>query len=64
MRELALHGKIDIRFPDSKIEHNRDAIITVTARATCISGRHIFDVIMDGLHQGCFEAELTSCPAS
>jgi hypothetical protein len=49
MMALIWHGKGDIRcesVPDPRIEHPRDAIIKVTARAICGSDLHIYDGVI------------------
>jgi threonine dehydrogenase-like Zn-dependent dehydrogenase len=55
MRALTWHGKNDIRcetVPDPKIEHDRDAIIKVTACAICGSDLHIFDGVIPSMQKG------------
>jgi threonine dehydrogenase-like Zn-dependent dehydrogenase len=45
MRALCWHGKGDVRVdtvPDPKIQHPRDAIIKIAARAICGSDLHLF----------------------
>jgi threonine dehydrogenase-like Zn-dependent dehydrogenase len=55
MKALTWNGKNDIRcesVPDPKIEHERDAIIKVTACAICGSDLHLFDGIMPSMEKG------------
>ena len=55
MKALTWNGKNDIRcesVPDPKIEHDRDAIIKVTACAICGSDLHLFDGIMPSMEKG------------
>src|ERR1700753_3187451 len=55
MRALCVHGDNDVRcetVPDPKIEHDRDAIIKVTACAICGSDLHLFDGIMPSMAKG------------
>ncbi|MCJ2066864.1 glutathione-dependent formaldehyde dehydrogenase [Methylobacterium sp. J-088] len=55
MRALVWHGTEDIRcdtVPDPKIEHDRDAIIKVTACAICGSDLHLYDHFMPGMEKG------------
>ncbi|MEA1831827.1 zinc-dependent alcohol dehydrogenase [Methylobacterium durans] len=55
MRALVWHGTQDIRcdtVPDPEIEHERDAIIKVTACAICGSDLHLYDHFMPGMKNG------------
>jgi len=55
MKALTWHGKSDIRcetVPDPRIEHDRDAIIKVTACAICGSDLHLFNGVMPGMESG------------
>ena len=55
MRALVWHGTQDIRcdtVPDPQIEHERDAIIKVTACAICGSDLHLYDHFMPGMKSG------------
>ena len=55
MKALTWNGKNDIRcesVPDPRIEHDRDAIIKVTACAICGSDLHLFDGIMPSMEKG------------
>ncbi|MDR7036854.1 MULTISPECIES: zinc-dependent alcohol dehydrogenase [Methylobacterium] len=55
MRALVWHGTQDIRcdtVPDPEIEHERDAIIKVTACAICGSDLHLYDHFMPGMKSG------------
>ena len=55
MKALTWHGKGDMRcetVPDPKIEHERDAIIKVTACAICGSDLHIFDGVIPSMKSG------------
>jgi threonine dehydrogenase-like Zn-dependent dehydrogenase len=55
MKALTWHGKGDIRcesVPDPKIEHDRDAIIKVTACAICGSDLHIYGGIIPEMESG------------
>ncbi|MCJ2021526.1 glutathione-dependent formaldehyde dehydrogenase [Methylobacterium sp. E-065] len=55
MRALVWHGTADIRcdtVPDPQIEHDRDAIIKVTACAICGSDLHLYDHFMPGMEKG------------
>ena len=55
MKALTWHGKGDIRcesVPDPRIEHDRDAIIKVTACAICGSDLHIYGGIIPEMKHG------------
>src|SRR4051812_47210295 len=55
MKALVWHGTTDIRcdsVPDPGIEHERDAIIKVTACAICGSDLHLYDHFMPGMKSG------------
>jgi threonine dehydrogenase-like Zn-dependent dehydrogenase len=55
MKALTWHGKGDIRcesVPDPRIEHDRDAIIKVTACAICGSDLHLYDGVMPTMEKG------------
>jgi threonine dehydrogenase-like Zn-dependent dehydrogenase len=55
MKALTWNGKNDIRcesVPDPRIQHDRDAIIKVTACAICGSDLHLFDGIMPSMEKG------------
>ncbi|MET4635359.1 MULTISPECIES: zinc-dependent alcohol dehydrogenase [Kaistia] len=55
MKALTWHGKSDIRcetVPDPTIEHDRDAIIKVTACAICGSDLHIFNGVIPEMKSG------------
>lgn len=55
MKALTWHGKGDIRcetVPDPRIEHNRDAIIRVTACAICGSDLHLFNGVIPTMENG------------
>ena len=55
MKALTWHGKGDMRcesVPDPKIEHDRDAIIKVTACAICGSDLHIYDGVIPTMQSG------------
>ncbi|MGU3540846.1 zinc-dependent alcohol dehydrogenase [Methylobacterium sp. A54F] len=55
MRALVWHATQDIRcdtVPDPEIEHERDAIIKVTACAICGSDLHLYDHFMPGMKAG------------
>ena len=55
MKALTWHGKNDIRcesVPDPKIEHDRDAIIKVTACAICGSDLHLMDGVIPTMESG------------
>ncbi|WP_102959949.1 zinc-dependent alcohol dehydrogenase [Mangrovicella endophytica] len=55
MKALTWHGKGDMRcesVDDPKIEHERDAIIKVTACAICGSDLHIYDGVIPTMESG------------
>ncbi|KAB1076332.1 alcohol dehydrogenase catalytic domain-containing protein [Methylobacterium planeticum] len=55
MRALVWHGTQDIRrdtVSDPQIEHERDAIIKITACAICGSDPHLCDHVMPGRKSG------------
>src|SRR6201986_2650696 len=55
MRALCWHGKNDVRcetVPDPRIEHDRDAIIKVTACAICGSDLHLTGGFVPNMKSG------------